>query len=486
MTPIQLNFYLFVATVVAFAWVGFSSARRQRSTSDYFHHSSLSKNVVSLTATNLTLGSGLVYILYGAQLNGLLMLLPVICVGVGYWLQALFLERVAIISLRTGKNFLASIDSEITKATGKESIFAKAVSAPLVCVFVLLLAFEIFASAKIIAPFLFEEPTVSSEIILSVVIFCITVFYAILGGIRAVFNVDFLQVPLICMFLPVFFWVAIPDLDKPVELISRLGASLKTDPTVLAAVLIACINSIATQFYSILNWGAVSNVESSHQTKLLRWVGVLTSGVLILFVLVGLLQPSSGTGQAWQELVQHLSSFTSQTTAGAFIFSGIIVLGLASILLTTTDAVVVNCVMFWFDNIAGGNSKDTQVDEKALSKVRWIGATTFATCFGILLIINYAQPDPFYLLLSMAGGIVVFAPMIVTAGYLSSRGDSLKHFTRNVTLVFLALFLASGVADVFLLSMKSTLVPYVGLSAFVISTCVSLWLVSRASPRSAV
>src|SRR3989338_5831142 len=98
MTPIQLNLYLFAAAVAVFAWIGFSSARRQKSVSDYFHHASLSKNVVSLTATNLTLGTGLVYLVSGAQLNGLLMLLPVICVGVGYWLLALFLERVGLVS----------------------------------------------------------------------------------------------------------------------------------------------------------------------------------------------------------------------------------------------------------------------------------------------------------------------------------------------------------------------------------------------------
>ena len=392
-------------------------------------------------------------------------------------------SRVPLVSLKTGKNFLAAVDGEIAKATGKQSIFAKTVSASLVCVFVLLLAFEIFASAKVISPFLFKEPTQSSEIVLSIVIFCITVLYAVLGGIRAVLNVDFLQVPMICMFLPVFVWIAIPDIDRPSELVSRLGASLNTNSTVLVAILIACINAIATQFYSILNWGAVSHIEIKQQSKLLRWVGASTSVVLILFVLVGLLHPSGESGQVWQDLILHFSSFASQTTAIAYVFSGIVVLGLASILLTTTDAVVVNCIMFWYDNLAGGNSKDTQADERGLTKVRWIGAATFAACFSILLIINYAQPDPFYLLLSMAGGVVVFAPMIITAVYLASRGDSLKHLTRNVTLVFLALFLVSGVADVILLSRKSTLVPYVGLVAFFVSTCVSLWLVSRASPK---
>jgi len=149
MTPIDLNLYLFIGAVVAFAWIGFSAAKHQKSANDYFHHSSLSKNVVSLTATNISLGTGLVYLISGAQQNGLLMLLPVLCVGAGYWLLAEFLERATAVSARSGKNFLASIDAEIAKATGERSLFAKTVSFSLVVVFVLVLAFEIFASAKV-------------------------------------------------------------------------------------------------------------------------------------------------------------------------------------------------------------------------------------------------------------------------------------------------------------------------------------------------
>jgi len=264
MTPIELNLILFAIAIVAFAWVGFSSSRKEASANEYFHDSSLRKNVVSLTATNITLGTGVVYLISGAQQNGLLMLLPVLCVGAGYWLLAEFLERATVVSARTGKNYLASIDIEISRATGKPSHFAKAVSFSLVAVFVLLLAFEIFASAKVIAPFLFKTQSLSAEIFLTIVIFCITVLYALLGGVRAVFGVDILQVPLICLFLPTFVIAAIPEWNHPKDFVVQLSSTMKMDQAVLVGVSIACINSLATQFYSLLNWGAVSNVEISH------------------------------------------------------------------------------------------------------------------------------------------------------------------------------------------------------------------------------
>lgn len=474
MTPVEFNLILFLLAVCAFAWIGFSASRKETSAHDYFHHDDLRKNVVSLTATNITLGTGLVYLISGAQQNGLLMLLPVLCVGVGYWLLAVFLERVTLVSLRTGKNFLASIDSQITQTTGRPSWFAKTASGSLVFVFTLLLAFEIFASAKVISPFLFRTPTVQAEAIISISIFCITVLYSLLGGVRAMFGVDVIQVPLICLFLPAFFFTAIPDLNQPSVVLSRLVSTLKTDPNVLMAVAIACINSVATQFYSILNWGAVSNVELAHQQKLLKRVGWLTAGVLVVFVLIGLLHPPGASGNTWQDLIQHYSELSSQTTVKAFALSAIIMLGMASILLTTTDAVVVNCILFWYDNLAGGDSKAKESNRAQLRKIRLIGLVTFSACFGVLMCINYFQPDPFYLLLSMAGGVVVFAPMIVTAGYLASRGDSLRLFTPKIVSLYVALFMASGVADVVLLSRKSPLVAYVGFAAFVAASLISL------------
>ena len=483
MTPIQLNFYLFLAAVIAFAWVGFSASRRQHSVNDYFHHANLSQNVVSLTASNLTLGTGLVYLVSGAQQNGLLMLLPVACVGIGYWLLAAFLKRLPDTSLRTGKNFLAAVDSEISRATGRKSWFAPAVSAPLVILFVLLLAFEIFTSSKVISPFLFQQPSQSSEIMLSLAIFSITVLYAVLGGVRAVFDVDFLQVPLLCLFIPAFVWLGIPDLDNPAALVSRLGESFKTDSPIVVAILIACINSIATQFYSLLNWGSVSHVEAAKQARMMKWVGLATTVVLVLFVLVGLLHPRGESGQVWQDLVQHFSTFATQSTPAAFLISGTILLGMTSILLTTTDAVVINCVMFWYDNLTGGDSKDERQNKKALRTVRWIGATAFGMCFGVLLFLNYSQPDPFFLLLTMTGGVVVFAPMIVTAGFLAARGDSLAVFTPIVTFIYVGLFLIAGIVDVFLLSRQPELIPYVGLTAFVLAGALSLVLIT-ASPTA--
>lgn len=477
MTPHDLNLLLFGIVVIVFAVFGFSASRKQSSAKDYFHNESLFKNVVSLTATNITLGTGLVYLVTGAQHNGLLMMLIPFMVWLGYFFLALFLKKATNVTVRTGKNFLASIDEQITQMTFMKSPFSRIVSGSLVITFVLLLAFEIFASSKVISPFLFKSPSVRAEIWLSIIIFCITIFYTLLGGINAVFKVDILQVPLVCLFLPVFIITTIPRFANPESILERIGSTLKFDGHVLAAIAIASVNAVATQFYSILNWGAVSHVKLPNQQRLLKWVGISTAVVLAVFVFAGLLHPIKPGEQVWQDITKSYSSLASQVSLRDYAFSSILLLGMASLLLTTTDAVVITAIMFWYDNVAKRDSKNTKNDPVELKKIRIIGAAIFILCFAILIIINYWQPDPFYLLLSMAGGVAIFAPMIVTAGFLSSRENALRIFTPLVIYIYFGLFLIAGVVNILMLLFKSSMVGYVGVTAFFIALTYSVSLI---------
>jgi len=485
MTAIDLNWYLFGAVVAAFTWFGFSASTKERSTKDYFHSAELHKNVVSLTATNITLGTGLVYLVVGAQHNGLLMFLVPVAVWLGYVLQGLYLEQATHISARTGRNFLAGVNEQLSEATGRPSPFARIVSASLVSVFVLVLAFEIFASSKVVAPFLFREVNSTAEAWMSVIIFGITVLYTILGGVRAVFAVDVIQVPLVCIFLPVFIWTTVPDAKDPGRLLVDLSQTLRIDMTALSAIAIACMNAVATQFYSILNWGAVSNVAPRQQRHLLNRVGFLTAVVLTVFVLVGLLHRGEPGVQVWQDITKLYAALSSQSGPLAFALSGILLLGMTSILLSTTDAIVISAILFWYDNVVGGDSLDSKASSTELRRIRTIGAVSFGLCFAVLLTINYLQPDPFYLLLSMAGGVVVFAPMIAAAGYVCSLGrEAAQVFSARIIYSYFAVFILAGVVDIVLLWKRSTLVSYVGLVAFLVALVLSLSVVAKGRMRS--
>lgn len=477
---------VFIGVIVAFGAIGFSAAKQATHVSSYFHKSSLWKNIISLTATDITIGTGIIYLISGAHTNGGLILLVPLATACGYYLQAWFLEKYVRHSLRNGRNFLANLSDEIAIQTGRASPFAKTVSFCLVLVFVLLLAFEIFASSKAIAPLLFGGPSAVGESVISMVVFTTTVFYTILGGVNALFKVDRIQVPLILLFLPVFFAFAVPDWSEFATVSNRLAASFKFDADTIVSVTLAVIAAITTQFYSILNWGAVSNIHPNGQRKLLCGVGTLSGLILCIFVLIGLLHPSGGT-DPWAEVFSSMAASASSQTNGGVIFGVILTLGFSSILLTTTDAVVINSIMFWYDNVLNKNSGSAESSPKELGAIRKIGLVAFSGSFVVLSLLNYLQPDPFYLLLSMASGITAFAPFIFLAGILSATEGRLRVISPGVVRFFLLVFLITGAASVWLLLTKSHLVAYVGGSAFVLSClgCTVIWAKSLRLPKPA-
>src|SRR2546425_449617 len=274
-----------------------------------------------------------------------------------------------------------------------------------------------------------------------------------------------------------------PDSHRKVA--SDLSQTLKVDMNALSAIAIACMNAVATQFYSILNWGAVSNVAPREQRHLLNRVGFLTAVVLAVFVLVGLLHRVEPGVQVWQDITKLYAALSIQSGLLAYAVSGILLLGMRAILLSTTDAIVISAILFWYDNVAGGDSLNTNASSTELRRIRTIGAASFGLCFAVLLTINYLQPDPFYLLLSMAGGVVVFAPMIAAAGYVCSLGkEAAQVFSARVIYSYFAVFILSGVVDIVLLWQKSTLVSYVGLVAFLVALVLSLAMVAKGRRRS--
>jgi len=75
MTPLELNDILFLLTPLALTVIGFSSVKKHISATEFLHQADLHKDVVSLTAATPTLGTGLVYHIYGAQPDSLPMFL---------------------------------------------------------------------------------------------------------------------------------------------------------------------------------------------------------------------------------------------------------------------------------------------------------------------------------------------------------------------------------------------------------------------------
>ena len=130
---------MFAAAVVLFFCTGLWGSRRITSAGGFFHYPRVSSNVLSLTAANITVGSGLVYLITGGFQNGPLMYAVPLATGLGYYLLASFVNKVVPGDVLKGTNFLKGVDSKIERARGERSFFAPVTSLCLVIVFVLFL-----------------------------------------------------------------------------------------------------------------------------------------------------------------------------------------------------------------------------------------------------------------------------------------------------------------------------------------------------------
>ena len=71
--------------------------------------------------------------------------------------------------------------------------------------------------------------------------------------------------------------------------------------------------------------------------------------------------------------------------------------------------------------------------------------------------------------------------MIAAAGWLSTHQETLRVFSGGVVYSFLGLFIMAGMASAVMLVKQSSLVGYVGITAFVLSSVASCCLVGYAS-----
>lgn len=483
MTVPEANLVLCGLFLLVFAAIGLWMSGKVHSPKDFFHHANLRQNTISLTAANITLGTGLVYQIGGGQLNGVLMLLSPVGIYAGYYLLANLLGKLSaspLPELEQGKNMLDALGRAIEKRDHGVPAFSRRIATCLVITYTALLAFEIYASSRILASFLFTEPERTAEMLVSLAIFLFCLFYTLLGGIRAVLLTDLVQFAILIVFIPVLIGVclwgfATSDFARP-----TFSSVVNMRGTVLASGASAALLAIASQFLSLLNWGTLSHFDVATQCKLMKRVGAMTAGVSALFVAVGLLYSGNPDSSGWVALTAAFSSLASGTAPWAYLLCAFLVLGMLTIILTTVDSLIVFLTMFVFDNVIGADSKSETADSQSISRIRMLGCATWMLVFVPLVLFAFLRPDPFRLLLCLASGAMSLAPFIAVTIYLAGKVNGLAVITRravNAAVGMFILFFGVGVA---VLLLSPSMMGVVGIVAVVSSSVFAAVLVRRA------
>ncbi len=471
-----------ILATLALLVVGIRVSRSIKSPYSFFHDARLRRTIVSYAAANITLGAGLGYMLSATDRLGPLAVLLPFGVFFGYCLLA-FLVTLQQGRLFQAPNALLGLNQAIERATGKPSRFNLLVALSLTFVYTLGLGFEIFVSSHILAPMLFPTPSMLHEVLLSLGIFLVTLIWTTLGGRRAVYATDLPQLFFLTVLILLIAYAAITSGTPQPEIPTAAPVDGKaTNLGVIAAAVSAFLMAVATQFYAVLNWSALSSFETRRsRRKMLLGVGGLTSVFLVIIVFSGLWYgtKTNGAPSTFDGLLMLYRTFAAEQTVWAYLASIFVVVGCVSIVSSTIDSVVISNAMLVYDSVLRKSSKSDHADQDEVRRVRLIVFCIFSLSMGgVGCMYYYSSVTLFRMLLSLAGGVVVYAPALAVALLLAAtnNGRDLRIFSHRVVGGYFALFTVGAAWGLIAIATDSSSGEWIGLTMFGASFAYSTWV----------
>jgi hypothetical protein len=482
-----LSFCVVLAAVILTAIPGY---RARISSRDYFHVPGERRNVVSLGIADITLGTGVVYLLAASTQNGAVTLAIPLGVVIGYWLLAKFYREGIPDAVLAHGNLAIGIREELCRknAIGNRWVFDALVLAPLVVVFVLVMAYEVFASSQIIGAFI-SPGNSSAPSIIGFGILAASAINTFGGGMQASYRNDSLLAVLIVSFFVLLVAVSWRPLQP--ELLANLGPESKFlygnagAAAAIVAVSIGFINAILTQHYSLLNAYTATNFqERKALSRTFRRVGVVIGGMLTVLVIVGTLWPTDPATPFPVAIAQRLQGATSDSLLEPLLVV-LVVAGMTAITFSTTDTLLLALAYFLVRNAFNTRESDRADPSGAGVSTRIVSVLLIVLIMPPLGYFYSTDLNLFFLLLTIAGGGAVFAPFLVGAAMAAAPGRSLTAFGASAHVAVFGLYLVNGVLGVWMLIDEPTYLPFLGLATASASAFLSIWLYRRSGARSA-
>lgn len=470
------NFYAFVGVSIAFVLYAVYSSQRIISVKSYFHRSGGLKWFLSLSAANITLGTGVAYYLTSSSRFGWLMMISPFMVLVGYLSFAYLVSKKPIGNKSEAGNFLLWVEKRVNAENNTTERISLLPTISLALTFLLILAFEIYASSKIVSQMLFHDVNEQSVIFVAIMIAAMTIAYTLWGGIVAVLKTDWLQI--LGVVAVIVLMVSALFEQRAANPAQFTFPEFSASKDMFWPLLAAGVGALATQFYSLLNWGALSNFDSKGSAPLiLAATGVFTSLLLGSLVLIGLVSGSSNVGVSFHELV---GSYYINENA---LLAGVLVAGMVCIIFSTADSLMIQISMFVYDNILGNDSNNEIEDSKEVRKVRLYSLFSFIIVVGALFAFIHISEDLLFLLFAVAGGITIYAPMMTLALLLSDNDKALSVITGKVSTVYFLLFVIAFLSNGYALKNSPEDTAFVTSISFFVSLMFSIFLYRQGQGR---
>jgi hypothetical protein len=429
-----------ILCLAVFAGTAMSGRKSATGIGSFFHLDGRARNAIALGIADITLGTGFAYLLTASSQLGWVMLLLPLGLWLGYRGLGLIYARMPNMVMSESGNLLLAVREAAVRSTGEigRRWFDVAVTLPLIAIFLMFLAYEVFASSQIIAAFVAPQSPWAPALIGGAIV-AVSGSNSIAGGAQSNWRNDHvLAAGIILLFAIVALGSAFAPQTAP-------ATSAEMPWTTVAIVTsLAFLSSVATQFYSLLNNYNGSNfVSGSDAARCFRTVGLVIALLLAGLVAIGSWHPLNLSGGFPAALGARIDSIPASPALHVLI-SALTVIGMVSVVFSTIDTLILALAYFVRRHLLDRATVDSSSNVESLKPTR---ALVALLSFGIvppLAILYIANPNLFLLLLTLGGGAAVFAPLLGFGGYALASGFQVQ-FSLKYVLIFTFLFGASGI-----------------------------------------
>jgi hypothetical protein len=473
-------FWLFAVVMLGFAVVYGFKGKPSQNIEDFFHQPEQDKNIRSLVVANITVSTGIAYLLVSGQMNGLLFLLIPVALLAGYALLRIFLTKIVASGMVAGTTFFKGAHNAVARHH-PQTKFAWFVVLPILTVFFLFTAYEVFVSAQVLAGLIFPQASVFQQISIATVLYCASLGLVWARGAKGVLAADAVQFYAIALFTValVVAGIAVTATGNVPSLPAK-SASTTMTPQVWINIALAVLSAITTQFSNLLNHHTISNLSQGTQTpSVLRKVSWWLAGFFALMILIGAMSSID-----WQK---GLVAGMAQAMAGLPVSDGaknilaaILIVGLGCVVMSTLDSLMLALTMYSVDHFGNQSANNATPPTDRLNYIRNRMAIFFVLSFVITASLFFGQPNIFYLLLALASGLDVMVPLIVLIGFVSKQPAMYVVMTNRILFGYAFLFISAMLINITLSSYAPHLVPYIALAHFIASVVFSLMIWNKA------
>ncbi len=473
----MIGWLVLTAALAVFAATALSGRKKAAGVESFFHVEGRRRNALSLGIADITLGTGFAYILTASSQFGWAMLALPAGLWVGYRLLAWLFAKAPAEALVGTRNFLLAVREAAVRDGGLRSrrLFDASVTLPLILVFILFVAYEVFASSQIMAAFIAPDLAIAPAIIGGAIV-AVSGLNSIAGGMQSNWRNDRV---LAAGILLLFGVVAIASLFTPAP-----TARAAANPPLSAVLIVTALGflaAVATQFYSLLNSYNASNFErGSEAARVFRQVGLIIAAMLAFLVAIGAERPLDVTGGFPAALGERIAALPVGQ-AGQVALAAVAVAGMVSVVFSTVDTLLVALAYFIQRHLLNRPTDANASATETLAPTRRLVAIL---AFGILpplAALYLVNPNLFMLLLTIGGGAAIYAPLVFVATLALSRPAGLANMRPAFLLLYPGLFTASGVTGIILMSQDPASVPAFSLGWLLAAIIISVaWWGSNA------